>query len=261
MADQGRWFKLWYEALSDPDLANLSIADFGRWAKFGVYVKAHGTDGSIRLVPPCRVLLVHLELMSFKDLIACISSFPNVEISRDDHVRNGDDVTITAKIRNWRKYQIDSSAERQRRYRHRQAFGVTTKKRREEKRREEKRDIQSPQKETSPNQKTDSGIPAWPAEDLWLEEFLKTQKLAPVPEGTLFDHAWWEQTSISSGGLDQPTLEREFAKIGAWCKENPSRVPRPTEKSWKRFVRGWLERSYDHERRFPNGTQIKGKRF
>src|SRR3989304_6152508 len=36
MADQGLWFKLWCSAATDPDLQNLSNADFARWAKFGL---------------------------------------------------------------------------------------------------------------------------------------------------------------------------------------------------------------------------------
>ena len=139
MADQGRWWKLWYEALSDPHLANLSIADFGRWAKFGTYLKAHGTDGNIRLEPPAKMLLTMLQLDTFSDLLLCFSRFPNCQISRDDGSVTNGDVAVTVKWANWRKYQIDSSAERQRRYRHRQAFCVTTKKRGEEKRGDEKK--------------------------------------------------------------------------------------------------------------------------
>lgn len=140
MADQGRWFKLWAESLSDPHLGNLSVADFGRWAKFGTYLKVHGTDGSIRLTSPCSVLTSALQLPSFDALMTCLASFPNCQIRRDETSVTDSDVTIIVTWRNWRKYQIDSSAERQRRYRHRLAFGVTTKKRGEEKRREEKKE-------------------------------------------------------------------------------------------------------------------------
>src|SRR3990167_4705339 len=51
MADQGVWFKLWCSALADPDLSNLCLEDFARWAILGTYIKAHGTEvleGEIR---------------------------------------------------------------------------------------------------------------------------------------------------------------------------------------------------------------------
>ena len=164
MADQGRWFKLWAGALSDPDLSNLSLEDFGRWAKFGVYLKVHGTDGALRLAPPSRALQALLDLPSFEAVTTRLALFPNCEIRRDDANDEAHDSVVTVRWLNWRKYQVDSSAERQRRYRHRQAFGVTTKKRGDEKRRDEKR---REEKRTNP----------------------KTPPIVP-PEGDAFDRFW-----------------------------------------------------------------------
>ena len=98
MADQGRWFKLWGESLSDPDLSNLSVADFGRWAKFGVYLKVHGNDGTIVLTPPARQLLAMLELDTFRALEACFLLFPNCQIRRDEPRDDDSDTPITRQI-------------------------------------------------------------------------------------------------------------------------------------------------------------------
>ena len=35
--------------MHDPDLSNLSLEDFARWALLGTYIKAHGTAGTLRL--------------------------------------------------------------------------------------------------------------------------------------------------------------------------------------------------------------------
>lgn len=138
MADQLRWFKLWTSALDDPDLANLSIEDFGRWCAFGAYLKQHGTDGSIVLRPPAVYLCQRLRVPDMTALIACISSWPNVQIRRD--ADSDDPVTqaTTVTWRNWRKYQRDSSATRMRAKRARDRISVTPKRRGEEKRGEKK---------------------------------------------------------------------------------------------------------------------------
>lgn len=188
MADQGRWFKLWYEALSDPDLGNLTIDDFGRWAKFGVYLKAHGTDGSIRLIPPSTMLCSILQLPSFSAMISCFSLFPNCQISRDDDGVTLGDVAVTVKWLNWRKYQVDSSAERQRRYRHRKAFGVTTKKRGEEKRREE---IHTPPVVPPPT-KSANGFSTWPPAWTPIVEAIHDLPFLQANKHWLEDLAWWQ---------------------------------------------------------------------
>jgi hypothetical protein len=135
MADQGRWFKLWCSALTDDDLGNLDISDFGRWAKLGAHVKEHGSDGALRLAAPCRHLCELLQLPDYDALIACIDRLPGVQIGDPSHVTN---TTVT--FANWRKYQCDRSAFRMRRHRLRDGI----KKRGEEKRREEKRDPPNP---------------------------------------------------------------------------------------------------------------------
>lgn len=127
MADNGIWFKLWIGADEDPDLGDLSLEDFARWCKFGLYLKKYGTDGTVVLKSPCLALQHKFRVTSFDDVLKCISMFPNCSVTG---VTNA---TVTWK--NWQKYQGDNSRERVRKFRSR----VTLKKRREEMRGDEKR--------------------------------------------------------------------------------------------------------------------------
>ena len=124
MADLGRWFKLWCSSLNDPALTNLSLADFGRWAKLGALVKEQGTEGRLQLYPPAGALCSQLDLPSFQAVIECARKLPHVSVS--------DETNPIVTFHNWAKYQGDYSTPRVRRYRQ----SETPKKRREEKRRE-----------------------------------------------------------------------------------------------------------------------------
>ena len=124
MADLGRWFKLWCSVLNDPELMNLDIADFGRWAKLGVLVKEQGTEGAIVLFPPAKPLCLQLGVKDFSALIRAIRRLPHLTVSGETNA------TVT--FSNWLKYQGDFSTNRVRRYRQRE----TAKKRRDEKREE-----------------------------------------------------------------------------------------------------------------------------
>jgi hypothetical protein len=133
MADQGHWFKLWCGADEDPDLTNLTIGDFGRWCKLGMYVKAHGTAGTVVLHPPAWVLCQRLELPNFEAVIQTIERFPHVQITCAQSVENGSVTYVTnatVTFQNWTRYQGDMSRDRMRRLRTR----VTPKRRGEEKR-------------------------------------------------------------------------------------------------------------------------------
>jgi hypothetical protein len=77
MADQGRWFKLWCSAATDPDLSNLSLEDFARWCLVGVYLKEHGDEGKVILRPPATALRRQLRLPSFTALVDAFRRFPN----------------------------------------------------------------------------------------------------------------------------------------------------------------------------------------
>lgn len=99
----------------------------------------------------------------------------------------------------------------------------------------------------SASQKT--GLADWPADALWLRGFLETEQRAfSDPAGSrLLDYAWWDATSVAINGVSRSILETEFARMQAWFAENPTR--RPTPKGARRFVRTWLERAAEQERR------------
>ena len=133
MADSGRWFKLWCSSVGDPDLDSLDIADFGRWAKLGAYIKEHGSDGEITLTEPARVIVSMLQLSSFQGVIDAARRFKNVTVS----IETNEPVSIFIKYENWFKYQGDFSTDRVRKHRAKKAENETAKKRGEEKRGEE----------------------------------------------------------------------------------------------------------------------------
>lgn len=128
MADQGRWFKLWVTADDDLHLSNLSLDDFARWCLFGIWLKKHGTDGSVSLVSPCNALMQKFRVDSFDAVLDVLRKFPNCSVSL------GTNPTVTWD--NWAKYQGDFSSDRVRKFRD----VKRSKKRREERRREEKRE-------------------------------------------------------------------------------------------------------------------------
>ena len=125
MADQGRWFKLWITANTDPDLENLTLENFGRWCRFGAFLKAHGTRGTIKIKPPGKALCNLFRVPKFDDILVIFRLFPNTEI------RYGKDtVTVEVTWRNWLKYQEDTTAAS----RNKKARALRSKKRGEEKR-------------------------------------------------------------------------------------------------------------------------------
>ena len=116
MADLGVWFKLWCAALDDPDLDNLEIADFGRWAKLGAFVKQHGERGALLLKAPSRGLCVKFQVPDFDALVGAFQRLPGVVVRRDATAVS--DVThTTVSFRNWAKYQVNASTPRVRKFR------------------------------------------------------------------------------------------------------------------------------------------------
>lgn len=137
MADNGKWFKLWITAPYDPDLANLSLDNFGRWCKFGCYLKAHGTDGTLQITSPAFALQQLFQVQNYDDVMQIIMQFPSCKIT----VTCVTNATVTWK--NWLKYQGDWSNDRVAKFRH----AVTAKKRREEKRKDKEENIEKEDKE------------------------------------------------------------------------------------------------------------------
>ena len=139
MADQGVWFKLWVTSLSDPHLADLSLDDFARWVILGTYIKAHGTAGSVRLLPPARALCGLVRVADFDALVALFHRLPNVTEEKEKTPVSLETLTVVT-FRNWSKYQGDYSTHRVRKMRQMKR----SKRRREEKREEETRRDVSP---------------------------------------------------------------------------------------------------------------------
>jgi hypothetical protein len=135
MSDQGKWFKVWTSILTDSGIQNLELENIGRWCLFGAYMKLHGNKGKLSLVEPERSLQNLLRVTTFDSLKQQIKNLPNVTI---------DDRHNLVTIKNWHKFQIDSSKYRMKQKRIRD--GKCDDLRREEKRRDKKRteDIKTP---------------------------------------------------------------------------------------------------------------------
>lgn len=138
MADQGQWFKLWIGADDDPDLGNLSLEDFGRWCRLGLYLKKHGTNGTIAIKCPALPLQQRFRVSSFQDVVSLLHKFPNCDAVRSDENNVAGETILTVTWRNWTKYQGDLSTSRVRKYREMKRL------RGEEKRGDKKRRENSP---------------------------------------------------------------------------------------------------------------------
>ena len=73
-----------------------------------------------------------------------------------------------------------------------------------------------------------------------------------LPMTQLDDNNWWNSLSYTCNSPDNAWLTAQFARMEAWLTENPRK--RPTTR-WKTFVRGWLERAYEYDRRMGYATQ------
>lgn len=130
MADQKKWFKVWGSILVDPDHSNLSLEDVGRWTRLGAYMVTCGERGKMTIIPPAKTFLLAMSTNTIEEAVNAIKRLPNVQIR--PMLRRGvdDNGSFIVIIKNWFKYQVDSTAyDRVKRSRY--------KKRGEEKRREE----------------------------------------------------------------------------------------------------------------------------
>jgi hypothetical protein len=87
----------------------------------------------------------------------------------------------------------------------------------------------------------------FPPDWKWLQNLVESQN-GNFPKERFLDFAWWDAVSETCGGLSEEWLTVQFAGIKRWIMENPTREPTP--KGYRRFVGGWLERSYEKERRY-----------
>ncbi len=69
-----------------------------------------------------------------------------------------------------------------------------------------------------------------------------------LPLEYLDDDNWWNATSHAVGGINMHVLDREFGKIEAYLIEHPRKRPQP--RGWKRFVRTWLQKAHEYERKY-----------
>jgi hypothetical protein len=217
-----------------------------------MYIKRHGSQGRVVFKKNANILREKFRLKSDADVILVLRSFPNctVEEKQDKDAHSVTALTVT--FTNWNKYQGDNSLERVRRFRER----VTPKKRREEKRREESKTETANAVSSSAAPRSGTAAKEWPESDLWIPKFLETQtsvNLPPAHLKALQNPDFWERTSEACGGIDLALLQVEFAKMGNWLIDHPSRVP--TAKGIRRFVSGWLERTYEKERRYGGQRQ------
>ena len=133
MADQARWFKLWYSALGDSDLLALPPATRWAWAALGAHMKVHGTRGRLTVRLTDTVLAAAMGVTP-EELFGVVNVLPHVscELRNEEGSTHHGEFTVT--FHNWVKYQEDSTrAERQRASRAKRRR-EETKKRGEEKR-------------------------------------------------------------------------------------------------------------------------------
>jgi hypothetical protein len=121
MADQKRWFKVWVTLLIDMD--NLSDELIGQWTRLGCRIAAVGTNGTVTFDTwdhLARFLRVTVDRAH-----GVFIALPSIEIVESKN-RDG---RVSVTMKNWHKYQEDSTAASRMR-------ALRSKKRGEEKRRE-----------------------------------------------------------------------------------------------------------------------------
>ncbi len=97
----------------------------------------------------------------------------------------------------------------------------------------------------------ENGTDSWPLEDQWLETLIRGQRSLALSElelTALLDHKWWDLVAESLDGIDEPFMRKQLATMALWLQENPRKRPRPG-RGWKKFMRGWLERAQERERK------------
>ena len=88
----------------------------------------------------------------------------------------------------------------------------------------------------------------WPSEDLWLKGMIKGQTFFTNPQQVkLLDYSWWEDVDEIVSGINPEFIKKQFAEMRLWKKDNGQRWP--TERGIRKFVKGWLTRAKEMERR------------
>jgi len=103
-----------------------------------------------------------------------------------------------------------------------------------------------PAKSSASGKKSGNKVPAVPISSEDWPGLVEIITQFGLPLESLNDNEWWNDISWSCNNPSNAWLTREFAKMHAWIKENPAKAPRSR---WQRFVRTWLERTYEQERK------------
>lgn len=115
MSDNKKWFKVWATILNDPAHSNMSLEDVGRWTRLGAYLVSVGELGKLIVTPPAKYLLVAMDCPDIATMKVSLKRLPNVHIEEV----NADNGTFIVLMRNWYKYQVDTThTDRQKRARH-----------------------------------------------------------------------------------------------------------------------------------------------
>lgn len=110
MSDHKKWFKVWATILLDPHFVNLSLEDVGRWTRLGALMVSQGDNGKLVLCPPAKAFVLAMECDTFEATIEALKRLPNVYISVTHEEGKFDNGKTFVYMRNWFKYQVDSTA-------------------------------------------------------------------------------------------------------------------------------------------------------
>lgn len=109
MADQKKWFKVWASILNDDQFNNTDLVNIGRWCRLGALICQQGENGKMRVVPPAKIMLAWFEVDSITALKSALSVLPNVSVECSAGGTLDDNGSFFVIMKNWRKYQVDST--------------------------------------------------------------------------------------------------------------------------------------------------------
>lgn len=240
--------------MHDPDLSNLPLEDFARWALLGTYIKAHGTSGILRLAPPALALCSLLRVPDMTALCALFHRLPNVHERRDNEGVSSETI-VTVTLANWAKYQGDYSTARVRKFREMKR----SKRRREEKRGEEKDPppvlrTESPTGKRSGPDRTPSDPARWPDDLREIRQWLGQHETLDGFD----DPVYWRRIDAWLGAPESGVAYLpELAKYLAWEIALPARS-RPRDR--RRAFRNWLAKSEHWSQSRAQTAAIKRRR-
>ena len=137
MADTALWFKLWGSCLTDPSISNLSLSDFGAWAKLGLLVKTQGNKGELTIISPAALICAMFQVHDFETLATLFHRLPGIksetftipESAENGNTKRSNCISVT--FCNWNKYQGLLSTPRVQKHRFTKRIEVEGRNRRE----------------------------------------------------------------------------------------------------------------------------------